>query len=125
MKTIVLATLVLTASTAFAEVSIVDNNKKLTVDCAKDREVNLIGNNISVTLVGTCKLITVTGNNATVSGSGEKFYIAGNSNTVAANAADEIHIAGNKNTVSWRKGASKPSPKISNPGKDNKVTQQR
>ena len=125
MKTLVLAMLVLMAATASAEISIVDNNKKLTVDCAKAKEVNLIGNNISVTLVGTCKLITVTGNSATVTGSGEKFYIAGNGNTVAAEVVDEIHITGNKNTVSWRKGTSKPSPKISNPGKDNKVTQLR
>jgi hypothetical protein len=113
----------LAATTASAEVAVVDNDKTLTIDCAKDGTVSLTGNNLDVTLIGTCKLVTVTGNSEKVKGSAEKFFIAGNKNTVTADATDEIFVGGNKNTVSWKKGATKPSPKLTNSGKDNKLTQ--
>jgi hypothetical protein len=113
------------AAPAVAEVSVVDNNKTLTIDCKKDPEVSLIGNKITVTLVGTCKAVTVTGNHENVTGTATKFYIAGNDNTVTADGADEIFVAGNRNTVSWKRGVAKKAPAITNPGKDNKVTQQK
>jgi hypothetical protein len=117
--------LLVTATPAAADVSIVDNRKTLTHDCAKDKRVELIGNHITLTLVGTCELVTVTGNNETVRGSATKFYIAGNKNTVEAAAADEIYVAGSKNTVTWKQGLTRKVPTIANPGKDNKVTQTR
>jgi len=123
MKTLVLAAVLVTAGTAAADVSIIDNNKTITVDCSKDKSVSLIGNHITVTLTGTCTRVTVTGNFETVTGSATTFWVAGNHNTVNADAADEINVAGNDNTLTWKKGLSKPQPKISNPGKNNKVTQ--
>jgi hypothetical protein len=121
----VLALLVLLPATALAERQIVDNNATITIDCAKDKEVSLVGNNITVTLVGTCTRVNVTGNKETVKGSSTTFFIAGNHNTVTADATDEIRLAGNHNTVTWKKGVSGGAPKISNPGKDNKVSQAR
>jgi hypothetical protein len=110
------------STTATADVSIVDNKKTLTVDCAKDKTVNVIGNKATVTLTGTCTLVNISGNDAKVTGSAEKFYVAGNSNTINADGADEIATTGNKNTVTWKKGLAKAEPKVSNPGKDNSVT---
>jgi len=59
-----------------------------------------------------------------VSGSSASFFIAGNHNTVTAEATDDITVAGNHNTVTW-KSSKAGSPKIKNPGKDNKVSQAR
>jgi hypothetical protein len=114
--------LVLASTTAAGDVSIVDNKKTVTVNCAKDKTVNIIGNHAKVTLTGTCALVSISGNDATVKGSAEKFYVAGNKNTIDADGADEIATPGNKNTVTWKKGVSKKEPVVSNPGKDNKVT---
>ena len=123
MKKLALAVLLFGSSVATADVSIVDNNKTLKVDCATDKNVNIIGNGAKVTLVGTCAVISISGNSATVTGSSEKFYLAGNKNTVNADGADDIATPGNKNTVTWKKGLSKKAPAISNPGKDNKISQ--
>ncbi|MEO8703901.1 MAG: DUF3060 domain-containing protein [Kofleriaceae bacterium] len=123
MRTLLACVLLLGANVAAAEVSVVDNDKTMTIDCAKDPTVSLIGNNLNVTLVGPCKLVTVTGNSEQVKGSAEKFMIAGNKNTVTADSTDEIFVGGNKNSVAWKKAGLKPAPKITNTGKDNKVTQ--
>jgi diphthamide biosynthesis methyltransferase len=122
---VVAVLLVLLPATAVAERQIVENNAKITIDCAKDKEVSLVGNKLTVTLVGTCTRVNVTGNRETVTGSATSFYIAGNHNTVSADATDEVYVAGNHNTVTWKKGATKPAPKVTNPGKDNKVSQAR
>ncbi|MBA2542097.1 MAG: DUF3060 domain-containing protein [Deltaproteobacteria bacterium] len=121
MKVVVVAVM-LFASPAFAEKQIVDNNAAVTVDCKKDSEVSLVGNNLTVTLVGTCTRVTVTGNREKVTGSSAAFFIAGNHNTVTADATDDITIAGSHNTVTW-KTSKAGSPKVKNPGKDNKVSQ--
>ncbi|HEU0033397.1 MAG TPA: DUF3060 domain-containing protein [Kofleriaceae bacterium] len=113
------------AATAHADATVIENSKTLTIDCAKDKEVNLIGNHLKVTLTGTCTKVMVTGNHEQVRGAATLFYVAGNNNTVTADATDEIYLAGNKNTVTWKKGLTKASPKISNPGKDNAVSQAR
>jgi len=120
-----LVVLTVTAATARADLSIVDNDKTISVDCAKDKTVTLIGNHITVTLVGTCTKVTVMGNHEIVKGSARQFFVAGNHNTVHADAVDELHIAGTKNTVSWKTGITAKTPKIANPGKDNKVTQEK
>lgn len=125
MKVVVVAVL-LAASLAHAEKQIIDNHATVTVDCKKDREVSLIGNNITVTLVGTCTRVNVTGNREKVTGSATTFFIAGNHNTVTAESTDDITVAGNHNTVTWKRTSAKDgSPRIKNPGKDNKVSQGR
>jgi hypothetical protein len=108
---------------ARADISVIDNNKKLEVDCAKDPEISLVGNHITVTAKGVCAKITITGNNETVTGSASVVYVAGNHNTVTLAAADEVTVAGNGNTVSVRKAVKLPAPKIANSGTDNRVTQ--
>ena len=121
MKAVVVAVL-LCASPAFAERQIVDNNTAGTVDCKKDSEVTLVGNNLTVTLVGSCTRVNVTGNREKVTGSATTFFVAGSHNTITAETTDDITVAGSHNTVTWKKSG-KGSPKIANPGKDNKVTQ--
>jgi len=120
---IVLASVTALGTTASADVSVLDNNKTLTIDCAKDKQVNLVGNRIKATLVGTCDKVSVTGNHETVIGSAKVVYVAGNSNELTIEAADTITLAGNKNTLSWKRGVTGPRPKLSNVGTDNKVTQ--
>ncbi len=122
MKAVVVA-LLLSTSPALAERQIVDNNANVTVDCKKDGEVSLIGNNMTITLVGTCTRVNVTGNREKVIGSATTFFIAGNHNTVTAESTDDITLAGNHNTVTWKKSGKGGAPKIANPGKDNKISQ--
>jgi DUF3060 family protein len=121
MKAVVVAVL-LSASPALAERQIVDNNAAVTVDCKKDSEVTLVGNNLTVTLVGSCTRVNVTGNREKVTGSATTFFVGGNHNTITAETTDDITVAGSHNTVTWKKSG-KGSPKVANPGKDNKVTQ--
>jgi phosphate-selective porin len=118
MKLLAIA-LVLAPAIAAADVTIIDNGKTVAVDCAKDPAVSLIGNHLTVTLTGTCKKLDVSGNHETVKGSADQVYIQGNENTISIDASKTISVAGNKNIVTWKSGA----PKLSNAGKDNKVTQ--
>ena len=124
MKIFATFALSLLASTASADVTVMDNNKTLTVDCAKDKNVNLVGNHITVTLTGTCENVKVTGNHETVTGSVLNAYVAGNNNTLTLDAVDQISVAGNKNTATYKKPVAKKKTSVSNTGKDNKITQQ-
>ncbi|HEX7836815.1 MAG TPA: DUF3060 domain-containing protein [Kofleriaceae bacterium] len=108
---------------ARANVTLVDNDKTVEVDCAKDPEVNLIGNHLTVTTKGVCARIAISGNDETVSGSAGTVYVNGNHNTVTLAAADDVAINGNHNTVTVRKAIKAKAPRISNPGNDNRVTQ--
>ena len=107
------------AAPAAADVSVIDNNKTIAVDCAKDPKVDLIGNGITLTMTGTCQKVSVTGNNEHVTGSATTVFVAGNDNTIDVGTAVTITTAGNNNTVTWKTG----KPTISNPGKGNKVSQ--
>lgn len=104
---------------ASADVTIIDNGKTVAIDCAKDPQVDLIGNHLTVTLTGTCTKLNITGNHETVTGSATDVSVMGNENSVALDATDKIMVAGNKNTVSWKQ----PGTKVQNSGKDNTVTQ--
>lgn len=123
MKVVVVAVL-LFAGPALAERQIVDNNASVTVDCKKDREVSLVGNNLTVTLIGVCTRVNVTGNREKVTGSAIAFFIGGNHNTVTADTTDDVTLAGHHNTITWKKSG-KGSPKVTNPGKDNTISQAR
>jgi Protein of unknown function (DUF3060) len=112
----------LLAATASADVTVMDNNKTLTVDCAKDKNVNLVGNHITVTLTGTCDNVKVTGNHETVVGSTTNAYVAGNHNTLTLDAVDLISVAGNNNTATYKKPAAKKKTSVSNLGKNNNIT---
>ena len=123
--TLLAATLALTATAARADVNIIDNDQKVTVDCAKDKEVNIVGNKAVITLNGTCDRLNISGNKATVKGSVLSVQVSGNSNTVALDAVDELLVSGNKNTVSYKKGLKAKKPSVLNSGTDNKVSQEK
>src|SRR5262245_47430376 len=82
------------AAPAHAEITIIDNNRTLDVDCAKDPEIALLGNHITVTTQGVCARITVLGNHASVRGSSSEVNVAGNHNTLSLVAADDVTVAG-------------------------------
>ncbi len=105
---------------AAADVSVIDNKKMLDVDCAKDPNVELIGNHITLTTKGVCNKVSVTGNHATVTASAKVVMIGGNHNTVTVET-DDVTVAGNENTLTVRKWLS-GKPHIANPGKNNTVT---
>jgi hypothetical protein len=124
MKTILFTlVLALAAKTAAADISIFDNDQTVTVDCAKDKTVNVVGNNATVTLTGTCDSIQVAGNKATVAGSVVTASITGNENTLALDAVDTVSVTGNKNTVTYKKAIKAKKTKVSTLGNHNKVSQ--
>jgi hypothetical protein len=118
-----LVTLTGLSGSAAAEITIMDNKKTVEVDCAKDPEVSLLGNHLTVTLKGVCKKLSISGNHETVTGSVTTVSVAGNHNTVMLAAADEIAIIGNDNTVTVARALTRKAPKISNVGTANKITQ--
>jgi hypothetical protein len=120
LATVAVATL---AATAHAEVTIIENNRTVDVDCAKDPEIALLGNHITITTQGVCASIAILGNHASVRGSSREVNVAGNHNTLSLVAADDVSVAGNHNTISVRKGVTRKTPRISNLGTDNRVTQ--
>jgi len=112
----------LVCTTASANISVMDNDKKIDVDCAKDPEVMLIGNHLTVTLKGVCARVSITGNHEVVTGSATVVDVQGNHNAVTLSAADDVAIAGNSNTVSVKKAVKLKAPRIANTGNDNKVS---
>jgi len=120
-----IAVLAALAVPARAEVTVIDNNRVLDVDCAKDPDIAVVGNHITVTTQGVCAKITVMGNHASVTGSSSEVYVAGNHNLLALTAADQVTVAGNHNTVSVRRAVTLKAPRIANLGNDNRVTQPR
>jgi hypothetical protein len=121
--TLLTATLALTATAARADVHIVDNNKTITVDCAKDKSVNIAGNKATVTLKGTCDMVNISGNKATVKGSVLVANISGNSNALTLDGVDGIMVSGNENTVTYKKAVKEKSPKMADTGTGNKISQ--
>ena len=111
------AALVMIPAIAGAENTVIENSKTLTIDCAKDPVISLIGNHNKITLTGPCKKLTITGNHESVAGAVAVLFVAGNDNEVALETSDEITVAGSDNAVSWTTG----KPKITNSGKRNKV----
>jgi hypothetical protein len=123
----VLAALALAAfaAPARAEITVLDNNRALDVDCAKDPEITLIGNHIAVAAQGVCAKITILGNHATVNGSSTEVNVAGNHNKLNLVAADDVTVAGNHNSVTVRKAVTLKAPRIANLGNNNRVTRPR
>src|SRR5690348_16647249 len=95
--------LALAAATAHADGNLFDNNQKVTVDCAKDKTVNITGNKATVTLTGTCQAVNISGNNATVKGSVQHAQVSGNDNTLELDAVDHVMVSGNKNSITYKK----------------------
>jgi hypothetical protein len=112
----------LLSSTAFADVTIMDNDKELTVDCAKDPQVSLLGNHITLTLTGTCAKVTATGNHLTIKGSAESVLVPGNHNTLDLDNVDAIKVPGNHNTIMYKGPIKAKQTAVSTLGKNNTVT---
>ncbi len=117
-----LASLGAALGTARADVTVMDNDKTIQVDCAKDPQVTLLGNHITLTLQGVCARITVDGNEATVTGTAGAVRVNGNHNTISLDAADQVAVYGNDNTVAVQKPIKAKAVQISNPGSHNKIT---
>lgn len=118
----VVAAGVLASRAARADVTVLDNHKTIDVDCAKDPNVNLVGNHLTVTTRGVCTSIIVAGNEETITGSAATVRVAGNHNTLELDAADEVSITGNDNAITVHKPIKAKTTRISNPGSRNKVT---
>lgn len=111
---------------AAADAMFADNKQTATVDCAKDPNVSITGNEAAITLTGTCEQLLVSGNNAKVTGSAKKTVVSGNDNTVDLDVVDALLVSGNSNTVSYKKSSDpKKKPKVSNPGNKNKVAKKK
>lgn len=124
MKLLV-ATLLALTSLASADVSIIDNNQTVEVDCAKDNQITVVGNHATVTLAGTCSKVSISGNHATLVGAATTVSIAGNQNTAMLSGVDTLMVAGNENTVVYKGPVSAKSTKIKNPGTKNTITKQK
>lgn len=111
---------------AAADAMFADNKQTATVDCAKDANVSITGNDATITLTGTCEVLLVSGNKAKVTGSAKKTIVSGNDNTVDLDVVDSLLVSGNSNTVSYKKASdAKKKPKASNTGNKNKVAQKK
>lgn len=124
MKQSLLLAALLVARTAAAD-SIVANNKQTkTIACAKNGVVLIAGNDNTIKLTGTCKLVQVPGNNNKIIAESAAVLSAdGNDNTVMVTAVDAISINGNKNSVTWTKTIDgDDTPDVSELGTDNKIT---
>lgn len=125
MKKIIAGALVAVAisfTSAAADISVDENNQTLTVDCAKDKNVSISGNDAKITLVGTCDAVSVDGNKALVSGSVKAVSVNGNENTVKLDGVDALSVNGNKNKVTWKRPLTKKKPLIGNVGNGNKIS---
>ena len=127
MKRFSCATIMAIAALAFApaaraDVTVMENDKTLDVDCAKDPNVALLGNHLTLNAKGMCSRISVSGNEITVNGSANSVSITGNKNTINLDAADDVSVTGNDNTVSVHKPIKSKTVRISNPGSRNKIS---
>jgi hypothetical protein len=125
MKLLVVTTLLAVTSIASADVSIMDNDQTVEVDCAKDKQVSVVGNHATVTLTGTCTKVSISGNHATVKGAATTVWIAGNHNTATLSGVDTLMVAGNENTVSYKGPITAKATKVSAPGNKNTITKQK
>jgi DUF3060 family protein len=77
--------------------------------CTPKTEVEVNGNDNSVTLTGDCKSINVSGAN----------------NKVKAEGVATIDVTGSGNEVTWKRAVGGKKPKVNRTGVNNKVTQAR
>lgn len=111
------------ASSASADVVYNDAAVTATHDCGEDPEVSINGSSSTLTLVGTCTKVAISGssNKVTIQAS-DKVSVSGSMNEVAIEAANKIAVVGSANQVSWKKGLKGAKPKVSNVGTGNKIS---
>lgn len=125
LSALLVTSLVALTSLASADVSIVENQQTISVDCAKDKNVSLVGNHITATLTGVCTKVSVAGNHNTITGSATTVWLAGNHNTATLGQVDELMVPGNHNTATYKGPVSAKATRVSNPGNKNTITQQK
>ena len=121
----VLFALVCIGSTAYADVNVLDNDETITVDCAKDKTVNIVGNTAKIVLTGVCDMVQISGNEAKVSGSVKAARVSGNDNKLLLEAVDSIMVSGNDNTITYKKPIAKKKTGVLNSGNHNKIAKAR
>ena len=135
--------LLLSASTASADIIVTRDRQNVTRRCTGKTRVRILSNKSHVTLTGRCALVEVSGNKnqvtlqyaAHIRVLGNKIqltaataphtHVAGNKCQVHLGRAGRIQVMGNKNRVTWKKGLGGKRPQISNLGNKNSVTQVR
>jgi len=123
MKKLAILALVLGSGIASADIMNIDDDQTLTVDCAKDKNVNLTGNKNKITLNGTCKSVNISGNENEVNGTTIQVKVSGNENTFTLEAVDSILVSGNDNKISYKATVTKTKKKtgVLNSGNGNKI----
>jgi hypothetical protein len=122
-KSFAILAILFSASIATADINEIDDDQTIAVDCSKDKSVNLVGNNNTVTMTGTCLAVNISGNNCKVTGTAKQIKISGNENTLTLDATDSILVSGNDNRVTYKKAISKKKPGVLNSGDRNKIGQ--
>ena len=121
MKFAIAFAIVLGSSFAAADINETENNRTHNVDCTKHKSVNLVGNKAKVTLNGTCDLLQISGNAATVTGSVKSVRVSGNDSKLTLDAVDSIMVSGNDNTISYKKTVAAKATSVLDSGDRNKV----
>jgi DUF3060 family protein len=121
--TLYAAMFVLVAATARADVLVHDDGVKLTVDCAKDKVVQISGDKVRIELTGTCDQVNISGDDGTLKGSVLNVNVSGDDNTLALEAVDSILVSGDRNTITYKKAAKAKKTGVLSSGKNNKISQ--
>ena len=123
---IAIATTALPAASR-AERRIEGNFKQRTHDCRKDDTVDVAGRASQITLLGTCKLVKVTGRQNQVSAvAGLFLLVSGDDNQVRADATDAIRVSGRRNQITYRRAATrKKQTLVTSFGPNNVIKQEK
>ena len=121
--TFCIATVMLVATPARADVKVVDDGVKLTVDCAKEKVVNISGDKANIVLTGTCDQVNISGEATTLKGSVLRLNISSDDNTLTLEAVDQILVSGDRNTITYKKAAKAKKVGVVSSGTDNKINQ--
>jgi hypothetical protein len=94
-----------------------------TWDCKQDPVVSILHGNGKYTFTGTCKSITLTGGNNTLTiATTDSISITGAHNKIAIDTVDAINIVGSHNTVTYKGAANGDKPSVSQIGTNNVIT---
>ena len=114
----------LIATVAAADIMEDDNNKTHNVDCSKDKNVMVSGNENTFNLTGACSEVNISGNNNVVTGSVKSVRISGNENKLTLEQLDAVLLSGNDNVLTYKKTLDPKKKKVGvlNSGDRNKVS---
>ena len=111
------------AAPARADVKVVDDGAKVSVDCAKEKVVYISGEKVNVLLNGTCDAVNISSDGSTVKGSVLQLNISGDGNTFVLDAVDQIMVSGDRNTITYKKAVKAKKTGVMSTGTDNKISQ--